>query len=140
MDLIGRYEPLQSHAKQISPSPPRLRLILISTLRNIKTFHNMTSRTSDAPDVVSLYRACTKSFNVLFESLEENQSKAISPRIIQDEQGRFRIWAENSGAHRDRGSPMSLDHRLREASEIKRTVINLLDALNDALNDGQQLQ
>jgi hypothetical protein len=35
---------------------------------------------------------------------------------------------------------MSLDHRLREASEIKRTVINLLDALNDALNDGQQLQ
>ncbi|KAF8243832.1 hypothetical protein K440DRAFT_663876 [Wilcoxina mikolae CBS 423.85] len=99
----------------------------------------MASTTSEVSDVVSLYRICTRSFNTLFESLEASLSGTVSPHTIQEEQGRFRIWAENAGAHHDRSSPMSLDHRLREASEVKRTVINLLNALHDALNDAHTI-
>ncbi|KAF8253413.1 TPR-like protein [Wilcoxina mikolae CBS 423.85] len=47
--------------------------------------------------------------------------------------GRYRVWAENAGAHRI-GS-VSLDHRLREASDMKQMVIELLGDLNQAINE-----
>ena len=63
--------------------------------------------------------------------------KCMEPTYIADELGRLRIWCANIGAHRTGRS--SLDFRLRDASNIKRRVLSLLDDLNESLNEGNYL-
>ncbi|RSL88315.1 hypothetical protein CEP52_015257 [Fusarium oligoseptatum] len=67
-------------------------------------------------------------------------SEASSPgpeasfnRSIRDEQTRFKVWSGNIGAHRTGMS--SLDHRLRDSSNIRNQVVNLLLDLNGLLED-----
>ena len=52
---------------------------------------------------------------------------------IQDELGRFKVWAEDMGAHRT--GRMSLDDKLREASHIQKPVAGLLRELVGCLYD-----
>ena len=63
--------------------------------------------------------------------------KCMEPTYVSDELGRLRIWCANIGAHRTGRS--SLDFRLRDASNIKRRVLSLLDDLNESLNEGNYL-
>lgn len=77
--------------------------------------------------VVFAHRACVRSFKLLDGS--------NVPRILGDIRGRFRVWTATSGAHRQ--DKMSLDYRLRESTELKEMVIDLLEALNSALQEGE---
>jgi hypothetical protein len=54
---------------------------------------------------------------------------------IPDEFGRFKVWSSNIGAHRSGRS--SLDYRLRDASHLRKRVLELLDDLKSSLNDGK---
>ena len=68
--------------------------------------------------------------------LEHNVSAAKEE--LTDVLGRFRVWAGNIAAHRTGQS--SLDHRLRDASELKGTVLNYLDELSEILKNGKQFR
>ncbi|UPK96525.1 hypothetical protein LCI18_007460 [Fusarium solani-melongenae] len=54
-------------------------------------------------------------------------------RSVRDEQTRFKVWSGNIGAHRTGMS--SLDHRLRDSSNIRNQVVNLLLDLDGLLED-----
>ena len=64
---------------------------------------------------------------------DDRDTSAIGP-AIRHECGRFRVWAQNVGAHRS--DRLSLDYRLREATRMKHLVIELLKDLITALQDG----
>ncbi|KAF8537289.1 hypothetical protein BDD12DRAFT_236149 [Trichophaea hybrida] len=80
--------------------------------------------------IPSLYRDCIKSFDRLLDLL--NPSGEVVP-ILNDQIGRLRAWAQNAGAHRSPESRMSLEHRLREASKVRRVVVDLLVDLSETL-------
>ncbi|KAI8681049.1 C2H2-type domain-containing protein [Fusarium keratoplasticum] len=54
-------------------------------------------------------------------------------RSVRDERTRFKVWSGNIGAHRTGMS--SLDHRLRDSSNIRNQVVNLLLDLDGLLED-----
>jgi len=83
-------------------------------------------------------RQCVQSFKLLNQGLEECNYDGDFVGRFRSEASRFRIWAENAGAHRI--GKVSLDHRLREASKVKQMVIDLLDALNGDLQQGNYLE
>jgi hypothetical protein len=68
-------------------------------------------------------RECFDAFPVDFD---ENSD-------IQDELGRFRVWAGNIAAHRPSHSRRSLEYRLRDSSRLRDTVLSLLRDLKRAL-------
>lgn len=76
--------------------------------------------------IFAVHFACVQSFAQLGDPI---------PQILCDNLGRFRVWTANSGAHRR--DTMSLDHRLRESANLKELVIELLEDLNSALQEGQ---
>lgn len=61
----------------------------------------------------------------------------ISPAACLDEFGRFRLWANNIGAFLNIDHRNSLDFRLRQASKICSRIVEFLDDLAEALDDGQ---
>jgi hypothetical protein len=74
----------------------------------------------------------------LFEKAESNFEKYKgtyfgSNIILKEACARFDIWKNNIGAHR-RGQA-SLDYRLRDASNIQNTVVDLLQEIKSALKD-----
>ena len=66
-----------------------------------------------------------------FKDLEENGAQR---RDLEDEHGRFRIWAGNVSAHRA-GGRRSLEYRLRDSSNLQSMVVTLLQDLLQALED-----
>ena len=70
-------------------------------------------------------RECFDAFPVDFD---ENSD-------IQDELGRFRVWAGNIAAHRPSHSRRSLEYRLRDSSRLRDTVLSLLRDLKRALDE-----
>jgi hypothetical protein len=88
--------------------------------------------------IASLYNACIQSFTHLGRSLQSADymlADQLSLPTLLDELGRFKAWAGNFGAHRS--GRVSLDHRLREASHVREKVIELLEDLNRALEEGK---
>jgi len=67
---------------------------------------------------------------------ENRDASAIAPTLRND-CGRFRVWAENVGAHRT--GRLSLDRRLEEATRVKQLVVDLLQDLAIALRNGSSL-
>lgn len=101
----------------------------------------MTSTTaalSGAPSIAALYIDCTRSFHQLFGHLESSDgefSSMISVPALQEEIGRFRVWAGNVGAHRT--GRVSLDHKLREAPQIHGKVTELMKDLDESLQESK---
>jgi hypothetical protein len=87
---------------------------------------------TDVP-IASSYFACVEAFSDLFKDLSKGEFSTSLPGF-QKELGRFKVWAENSGAHRT--GRMSLDHRLWEASNVKNMAVQLLGDLNSDLREG----
>jgi hypothetical protein len=83
---------------------------------------------------------CLVGFQEVSESLTQAEPYVrtkISPWVINDELGRFRLWCGNVGAHRrGRGS---LDYKLREASHIRDQVIELLQSLVSVLGEANEI-
>ena len=83
---------------------------------------------------------CVKSFNGLTELLRtsdhsRNPEPHLSAVAIQDEFGRFKVWAANIGALQPASRSSSLEHRLREATKVKDHVIKLLRDLTHSLTE-----
>ena len=81
---------------------------------------------------------CVKCFNRLADLLRASDhsrdfERHISAVAIQDEFGRFKVWAANIGALQPGSRSSSLEHRLREATKVKDHVIKLLRDLNHSL-------
>jgi hypothetical protein len=54
---------------------------------------------------------------------------------LEEDLGRFRVWANDIGAHRIGRS--SLDFRLRDALHLVERILSLLEDLTEALDDGE---
>lgn len=61
----------------------------------------------------------------------------MPPAACVDELGRFCLWANNIGAFLRIEFRNSLDFRLREASKICSRVVEFLEDLVEALDDGK---
>ena len=59
----------------------------------------------------------------------------ITESFVQDELGRFRVWLGNVAAHRS--GRISLDYRLREAANMRDSVLELLTDLGDNIREGR---
>ncbi|KAI1034468.1 hypothetical protein LB504_004494 [Fusarium proliferatum] len=89
--------------------------------------------------------ACLQEFNSLCNSpaiwtdyaLDEGTQSDISLLKLQNELSRFKVWSGNIGAHKTGRS--SLDHRLRDASNIRDQVVELLEDLKDSLKDAKDI-
>jgi hypothetical protein len=90
----------------------------------------------DGPSVASHVETCLHSFQTTIDELPkistENRNK-IPPGSLNNELGRFRIWAANTDAHA-RGNN-SLDYKLREASHLRDEIIQLLQHLETVLQE-----
>lgn len=71
-------------------------------------------------------------------SHDKTSNHVISPAACLDEFVRFRLWANNIGAFLSIDHRNSLDFRLREAFKICSRIIEFLEDLAEALNDGER--
>ncbi|KAL2844258.1 hypothetical protein BJX68DRAFT_269784 [Aspergillus pseudodeflectus] len=74
-------------------------------------------------------RACLDAFQHCLEHTKQHNPRSHSS--LEDQLGRFSIWASSIGAFAPRRA--SLDHRLRMASDVQRLVYGLLQTLNEHL-------
>lgn len=82
--------------------------------------------------------SCLQLFDRLCSLLDDKTSnQLISLTVCLDESGRFRLWANNIGAFLTIDNRNSLDFRLREVSKICGQVVEFLEDLAEALDDGQ---
>lgn len=75
--------------------------------------------------------ACLSSFQECMRLLT-----SFGPReraIVQNQLGRFSLWAANIGVYAP--GRASMDYRLREVEDVHRVVRGLLEALNSSLVD-----
>jgi hypothetical protein len=107
--------------------------ILISIRMVLRT---TVARSDDSPSIASHVEICLRSLRTTIDELPnistEHKNK-ISPGSLNNELGRFRIWAADTEAHA-RGYN-SLDYRLREASHLRGRVIQLLQHLDTVLQE-----
>ncbi|RPB21353.1 hypothetical protein L211DRAFT_851532 [Terfezia boudieri ATCC MYA-4762] len=94
--------------------------------------------------ITDWYHSCTATFEKIttgFGYLGPGQDSGgdetneIALRLVQDQVGRFRVWSGNMGAHYPAHSRMSLDFKLKEASYLQNTVVELLEELNTSLEE-----
>ncbi|KAF5685235.1 zinc finger transcription factor ace1 [Fusarium circinatum] len=89
--------------------------------------------------------ACLQEFNSLCSSPtlltgsipDEGTQYDISLIKLQNERSRLKVWSGNIGAHKKGRS--SLDHRLRDASNIRDQVLELLEDLSESLKDAKDI-
>lgn len=85
--------------------------------------------------IASLCLDCQNHFQVLYNSLQnKNKESELSTVAVENELGRFRIWASNIGAtHTGR---FSLDYRLRDAEYLYVDAVSLLEDIKEGLIEG----
>ncbi|OSS47844.1 hypothetical protein B5807_06484 [Epicoccum nigrum] len=96
----------------------------------------MASATKYNASIPTAVDGCGRSFLSLAESLRSPSRFAdqVASEAILDEFDRFKLWAGNIAAHRK--GRRSLEHRLRDASQLKAETLSLLTSLSKALNHG----
>jgi len=94
--------------------------------------------------IADWYQSCIAAFEIITTGVDSlipgldpragsYETKELALQLVQDQIGRFRVWAGNMGAHHPAGSRMSLDYKLKEASHIHAMVVELLEELNTSL-------
>lgn len=91
--------------------------------------------------VSALCAGASKAFENLLLKVKKHPdtSQELSTSMIQDEFGRFHVWAANLGASQHPDSASSLDSRLREAPQILDQVIKILDRLISSVEKGMSI-
>ncbi|KAF4478469.1 hypothetical protein CGGC5_v013594 [Colletotrichum fructicola Nara gc5] len=56
--------------------------------------------------------------------------------LVEDCRGRFRVWAANIGALRPKTSPKSLDYRVREADDMRSSIVSGLGRIKESGTSG----
>lgn len=86
----------------------------------------------------SLASVCVKQFQQLCTLLSEPEfryTSEILPADIEDELGRFQLWAANIGALQPRNWTTSLEYRLRDSSRTRLQVMGFLEDIRGSLED-----
>ncbi|KAJ5768753.1 hypothetical protein N7520_003312 [Penicillium odoratum] len=73
-------------------------------------------------------KLCFQNFLELLEDIPEEMRLTV-----QDDLGRFRVWVGNFGGHRNPMDRLSLDHRLREAPELRCEVQNHITDISEGI-------
>lgn len=73
---------------------------------------------------------CYRTFDVLLDFLRNSNELAHGFEYQFD---RFRLWSGNIGAQREGKS--SMDFRLRDASQLKETVLSMLSSMRGVMLD-----
>ncbi|KAI5816702.1 hypothetical protein BZA77DRAFT_311673 [Pyronema omphalodes] len=84
--------------------------------------------------IQELYWKAFTCFRQLLSSLGEADDNTGT---LADDFGRLKVWAQNVAAHRH--GTISLDHRLREASMMKKLVEDMLNDLRNALEEASKI-
>ena len=81
---------------------------------------------------------CLESFDRLMSLLSGPEEEILGIRLfdVTDARGRFMIWLGNLGARQSVTVKSSLDYRLRDAPKVKEQILELLEDLMEALQDG----
>jgi hypothetical protein len=87
------------------------------------------------PTITSLCLDCQHHFRILHDTLQRKKKESeLSSVAVENELGRFRIWASDIGAmHIGR---RSLDYRLQYVNYLYVDVISLLEDIKDGLIEG----
>ena len=84
----------------------------------------------------SLYTKCEGLFDILAKAVSQQLLRAsLTNAKVQDEFDRFKIWGGNLGARHSASAKISLDWRLRNATELRKEIIQLLEEIASALED-----
>jgi len=75
-------------------------------------------------------------FDQLYERLESTGHGHDLLSSVEDEIGRFRVWAGQAGAHMHQSRRDSLDYRLREAPRVHSQVSELVEELQEDVEKG----
>lgn len=70
-----------------------------------------------------------------FDAFSINLAEEQGASYLEDELGRFKIWAGNIAAHRPTHNRRSLEYRLRDSSGLREIVLSLLQDLVVAIHD-----
>ena len=93
--------------------------------------------TSQEAVIATFSLKCQEHFEELAETLL-TAKRHISSFAVEDELGRFRLWANNIGAAKV--GTASLDYRLRDATYLFQNVKSLLEELEKTLKQGCNAQ
>ncbi|KAH8663384.1 hypothetical protein BGZ60DRAFT_379476 [Tricladium varicosporioides] len=87
--------------------------------------------------IASSFTSCLLQYEQLI-IIHTNGSSPLHGQVqlsaLQDELGRFKVWAGNIAAHKSGRS--SLDFRLRDATPLRERVIGLLNDISELLQEG----
>lgn len=100
--------------------------------------HRGQRSTAMVSTIAEAVEVCSVSFSGLHKALQSAKSDSRSQiplTCVTDQHGRFNVWAGNIGAHQHGRS--SLDHRLRDASQIREEFVKVLQYLKETLDDGK---
>jgi hypothetical protein len=95
-----------------------------------------------ARDIDSAGKYCLTLFKKVYKLVSEPTcpyKNDISSADLRDELGRFKIWGGNIGAFQPRSTRSSLEHRLRDASQTRQHVLNLLQDLEESLDESNSI-
>lgn len=85
-----------------------------------------------AVSIPTTVRHCLDQFKGL-QNLSDTGDSSSDEYSIKNELDRFKIWVGNLAAHRPLGK-RSLEYRLRDAEDLRSSVLELLTDLSDALD------
>jgi hypothetical protein len=94
----------------------------------------------EAPKVATIAISCKDGFaNLLAAATTEDccAKDFLRDRDIQQMQERYTQWAGNLGALQHFKSPLSLEHRLRDAPLVRDSLLNTLTDLHDSIQAGR---
>lgn len=86
---------------------------------------------------------CQKDIAVLLAATISEDSRVknfVHGRDVQQTQERYDQWAGNLGALQHFESPLSLEHRLRDAPLIRESILNTLENLHVSIQAGKRLK
>src|SRR5271169_3814075 len=83
--------------------------------------------------IATLSLNCQGNFEELCDALWNTKAE-LSASSVEDELGRFRLWANNIGAAKK--GQASLDYRLRDVTYLHQNVMSLLEDLEKTLKKG----
>jgi hypothetical protein len=99
--------------------------------------HRTVKSAGDALPVRRISIECFESFERLLDASAEELSGDVCQTILpclRDELGRLRVWAAEGGALQTGHG--SLDHKLRDVSEVAQQLVRALSELKEVLQEG----
>ncbi|RDL40556.1 uncharacterized protein BP5553_00535 [Venustampulla echinocandica] len=90
--------------------------------------------------IAANFAVCLADYEQLISIIAESSSplhQQLELSALQDELGRFKVWAGNIAAHKTGRS--SLDFRLRDATPLRERIMGLLSDMSELLEEGSQI-